>query len=294
MEPVLLITNVAAGGHDAEYLDAALEVLRGVTDVEVASTGNLGELDSVLHRRGSRRVVVAGGDGSLHAVIAALHRRHELPEAVLGLIPLGTGNDFARGLRIPLAPQEAAELVVKGQPTPVDLIVDCTGEIVVNSVHVGAGADAGQRAKRWKASMGRAGYVAGAAAEAAHPELLRLRVEVDGQVVTDFDRPVLGVALGNGPSVGGGTELTPQARPGDGQIDVMVAFAAGPVARAGFLTKLLTGRHPQRDDVAYLRGSTVSVSGQPFHISADGEISGPERNRTWRLEKSALTMLLPG
>ncbi|MGH3444777.1 MAG: diacylglycerol/lipid kinase family protein, partial [Nocardioidaceae bacterium] len=294
---VLLITNDTAGGRDTappRRLAAALEVLRGVTDVEVASTGNLGELDSVLHRRGSRRVVVAGGDGTLHAVVAALHRRHELSETVLGLVPLGTGNDFARGLAIPLVAEEAARLVVTGQPTPVDLIIDCTGEIAVNGVHLGAGADAGQRAQRWKESLGRAGYVAGAAATAARPRLLRLRVEVDGQVLTDFDRPVLQVALGNGPSVGGGTELTPHAHPGDGQIDVMVSFAAGRVARAGFLTKLLAGRHPQRHDVTYLRGSSVSVSGQPFRISADGEISGPETNRTWRLEKAACTMVLPG
>ena len=63
-----------------------------------------GELDGVLHRAGCRSIVVAGGDGSLHAVITALHRRHELAERTLGLIPLGTGNDFARALEIPLDP----------------------------------------------------------------------------------------------------------------------------------------------------------------------------------------------
>ena len=52
--------------------------------------------------------MVAGGDGSLHAVVTALHRRHELAERTLGLIPLGTGNDFARALDIPLDPAEAA------------------------------------------------------------------------------------------------------------------------------------------------------------------------------------------
>ena len=56
----------------------------------------------MLHRAGCRRIVVAGGDGSLHAVVTALHRRHELASRTLGLIPLGTGNDFARTLGIPL------------------------------------------------------------------------------------------------------------------------------------------------------------------------------------------------
>jgi diacylglycerol kinase (ATP) len=271
-----------------------LGVLRGAVDVEVAETGNPGELDGVLHRRGSRRVVVAGGDGSLHAVVAALHRRHELSDAVLGLIPLGTGNDFARGAGIPLDPEAAAELVLKGKQTPVDLIVDCAGEIVVNSVHLGAGAQAGHHAKLWKRRLGRVGYLLGAATTALNPPALRLRVEVDGQIVTNFDRPVLQVALGNGPSVGGGTALTPHAHPCDGEIDVMVSFAAGPIARAGFAARLATGAHPRRHDVRYLRGCSVSVTGQSFYISADGEISGPERNRTWRLEESAYSVILPG
>ena len=72
VEPLLLITNSEAGSNDEENLDKALAVLRAATDVEVAATSNQGELDGVLHRRGGRHVVVAGGDGSLHAVIAAL------------------------------------------------------------------------------------------------------------------------------------------------------------------------------------------------------------------------------
>ena len=69
----------------------------------------------MLHRAGCRSIVVAGGDGSLHAVVSALHRRHELAERTLGLIPLGTGNDFARALGIPLDPGEAAAALLSGQ-----------------------------------------------------------------------------------------------------------------------------------------------------------------------------------
>ena len=92
----------AAAQHEA--LEVALGVLREDADVEVATTSNPGELDGVLHRAGCRSIVVAGGDGSLHAVVSALHRRHELAERTLGLIPLGTGNDFARALEHPARP----------------------------------------------------------------------------------------------------------------------------------------------------------------------------------------------
>ncbi|WP_281369749.1 diacylglycerol kinase family protein, partial [Nocardioides pelophilus] len=66
-EPLLVITNSDAGTADDTALAAALDVLRGSTSVEVCATAAPGELDGVLHRAGSRRVVVAGGDGSLHA-----------------------------------------------------------------------------------------------------------------------------------------------------------------------------------------------------------------------------------
>ena len=293
MDPLLLITNADAGSNDAENVEKALAVLRGATDVEVCSTSNQGELDGVLHRRGGRRVVVAGGDGSLHAVVAALHRRQELADTVIGLIPLGTGNDFARGTEIPLDPEEAARLVVKGDVRPVDLLVDCVGEVVVNNVHIGVGAQASRKAHKWKERLGRLGYGIGAALASVNPPFVRLRVEVDGQVVTDFDHPILQIAIGNSSHVGGGTEITPEADPEDGKVDVMVSFAVGPLARFGYVAGLRRGEHHERDDVHYLRGSTVSVSGQPFYCSADGELYGPERNRTWHVERGAFAMSLP-
>ena len=126
VDPLLVITNSGAGTADQEALDLALAILRDGASVEVAATSNPGELDGVLHRAGSRRIVVAGGDGSLHAVVSALHRRNELTGKVLGLLPLGTGNDFARSAGIPLDVEGAARLVLDGEVRPVDLIVDET------------------------------------------------------------------------------------------------------------------------------------------------------------------------
>jgi YegS/Rv2252/BmrU family lipid kinase len=294
VDPQLLITNADAGSNDSEAIAAALEVLRRHGDVEVAATSDQGELDGVLHRRGGRRVIVAGGDGSLHAIVAALHRRHELADAVVGLLPLGTGNDFARGAGIPLDPEEAAELIVHAEPRPVDLIVDCTGEIVVNNVHVGVGAQASRKAGRWKRRLGRVGYPIGAALAAVNPPFVRLRIEVDGKEVADLAHPILMVAIGNGPTVGGGAEVTPEADPESGTMDVMISFAVGPLARFGYVRNLRKGEHPERDDVLYLRASTVSISGQSFYCSADGEVYGPERTRTWRVEPDSFKMALPG
>lgn len=303
MDPLLVITNSEAGTSDEERLDEALAVLREHTSVEVTATANPGELDGVLHRAGSRRIVVAGGDGSLHAIVAALYRRRELKDAVLGLIPLGTGNDFARGTDIPLAPAEAAHVILDGTPRPMDLMVDEVGEIVVNSVHVGAGANASRRGARWKerlhsigvgkANLGKLGYPIGAALTAWKPSIIRVRIEVDGEVIVDLDEPILMAAVGNGSSVGGGAELTPEADPEDGRFDVMVSRSTGPFARFAYAAHLGFASHHEREDVTYLSGTQVSVSGGPFWCSADGEIYGPERQRTWRLEPAAYHLLLP-
>ena len=303
MDPLLVISNAGAGPADEESLQAALTILRSHTDVEVQATSNPGELNSALHRAGSRRIVVAGGDGSLHAVVTTLYRRNDLKSAVLGILPLGTGNDFARTNEIPLDIEEAAQVLVDGEPREMDLIVDEVGEIVVNNVHAGAGAQAGRYGARWKdrlhsvglgkVNLGKLGYPIGAAMAAVKPPFIRVAVEVDGAVVVDMDQPILMVAVGNGANVGGGTELTPHADPGDGLVDVMVSRSIGPLARFGYAAKLATGRHPERDDVIYLRGSTVTVSGEEFWCSADGEIYGPERHRSWRVEPAAYSLVVP-
>ena len=303
MRSLLVITNAEAGTSDEERLSEALAVLRQKASVEVARTSNPGELDGVLHRAGGRTVVVAGGDGSLHAVVTALHRRHELAETTLALLPMGTGNDFARGNGIPLEIEDAARLVLSGRPRPVDLLVDETGSIVVNNVHVGVGAQASRKAAKWKTllgavgvgklNLGRLGYPIGAALSAFHPPNWRLRIEVDGRVVNDVDRPVLMVAIGNGSNVGGGTEVNPDADPADGLLDVMISRAVKPTAKVGYVLRLRKGEHDERDDVLTLRGTSVKVSGEKFWLSADGEVYGPERSRSWRIERAAYSVILP-
>jgi YegS/Rv2252/BmrU family lipid kinase len=300
---LLVITNADAGTSDEATLATALAVLREEASVEVAKTSNPGELDGVLHRAGGRTIVVAGGDGSIHAVVTALHKRHELAGSTLGLLPMGTGNDFARGNDIPLDIEEAARLVLTGEPRKVDLIVDETGSIVVNNVHVGVGAQASRKGHKWKGrlgavgvgkvNLGKLGYPIGALLSAFHPPSWRMRVEVDGEVVNDVDRPVLMVSIGNGSNVGGGTELNPEADPEDGRLDVMISRAVDPMAKLGYVAKLRSGDHDDRDDVLMMKGGTVKVSGDEFWISADGEISGPERSRSWRLEPAAYSMILP-
>lgn len=295
---LLLITNADAGSSDEATVDRALGILRQGAHVDVAATSSPEELDDVLADAGDRTVVVAGGDGSLHAVIGALHARGDLAGRTIGLLPLGTGNDFARGTGIPLDVEEAARVITAGSARTVALIVDEHDEVVVNNVHAGAGAAASEVGAAWKSRLGRVGlgrlgYPVGAVVTAVRPPTLRLKVTVDEQVILGPDHHTLMVALGNGSRVGGGAAINPDADPEDDTIDVVLTRPLRPLARIGYAAQLAVGRHPDNTRVLTATGRRVTVEGEPFHYSADGEIEGPVTSRTWRLVPSAYSLLLP-
>ena len=292
VEGILLVANAKAGTHEQEALDAALEVLRPRAEVTVVETEDADDLDSALRDLDGRAVVVAGGDGSLHAVVNALHRLGTLADTAVGLVPLGTGNDFARGVGIPLEPAEAAGLIVAGRTVPTDLIVDDTDLVVVNNAHLGIGAEASRAATKWKPRLGRLGYAAGALSAGYRPKFVKVRVSVDGGVVVP-NRRVAQVAIGNGALVGGGTELIPGANPDSGHLVVIVSRARSAWTRLAYLARLRTGKHHLMKEVDRTVGRTVTVEGERFWLISDGEISGPHRRRSWELRPGALQMYLP-
>jgi diacylglycerol kinase (ATP) len=292
VERIVLVANAGAGTHEEQALEAALGVLRGSSDVEVAETATADELDALCERVEERAVVVAGGDGTLHATVNALHRRGVLGRTRVGLIPLGTGNDFARGVGIPLDPVEAAALVVAGTTTPIDLMLDDTGTVVVNNAHLGVGAQASRAAVTWKPRLGRLGYAVGALSAGLRPQFLKVGVTVDGRLLQGHRR-VAQVAIGNGSHVGGGTELIPGAHPASGQLIVIVSRARGRWTRIAYLARLKGGSHHLMREVERTFGQEVTVQGDPFWVISDGEISGPHERRTWTLQPSAVEMFLP-
>jgi YegS/Rv2252/BmrU family lipid kinase len=286
---LLVLVNRSAGTADDESVGAAVAELRRGADVVVAATGDEGELDAAVAARGDRRAVVVGGDGSVHAVVRALDRAGALdPADPVGIVPLGTGNDLARALGLPLDPAAAARLVLSGSPRPLDLLRDDAGGIVLNAVHAGVGTRAYAAAARVKPVLRRASFPVGAVVAGLTATGWDLRVEVDGRTVVDEGAGrVLMAAVCNGPTIGGGRPLAPDARMDDGLADVVVCTATGPLARAAFALALLTGRHTARGDVLVVRGREVTISGEPVALDADGELGPPVPSRTWRLDHAA-------
>jgi diacylglycerol kinase (ATP) len=291
---MLVVTNELAGRTEADAVASAIGVLQAAGVVEVGTCVAEEDIDRLLDRRDGRTVVVVGGDGSLHTLLRHLWQRGEAADCPVGLIPLGTGNDFARGVGIPIDAVEAARLIVAGAPRPIDLIVDDQDGVVVNAVHVGAGAEAAKAARPLKRRLRIAAFPIGAVVAGATVKGWRLRIRVDGRVIADGRRRVLMAGVANARTIAGGTaELGPDASPVDGVADVSVSFATGPLARIGYALALRRGRHPERSDVLALSGREIEVTGGPFHVNADGELTGPVRHRRWRVERHAWRLVLP-
>jgi diacylglycerol kinase family enzyme len=282
----LVVANLRAGGADRRSVDAAVGRLAERAPVELRLATAADELPEA----GGRVLVVAGGDGTLHAVVQHLRDRGLLATTTLGLVPLGTGNDLARTLGLALDPAEAAWRIATGTDRALDVLVDDAGTVVVNAAHAGIGAAAGARADDLKPRLGAAAYPVGAVLAAARTDGWRLEVTIDGRPL-DLPGPrALQVGIGNGGFIGGGTPLCPGADPTDGLLDVVVSTAVGPAARVAYANALRTGDHLRRDDVVADRGVEVRVVGEPVGHSADGEVGPVVADRTYRVEPGVLTL----
>lgn len=285
----LLLASAKAGSAEQATLDAVRDVLAEDGAVEVALTSERAGLDAALDVRGGRRLVLAGGDGSLHVLVERLRKRGELSDVPVGLVPLGTGNDFARHLELPLDPAEAARAILTGRPRRLDVLrSDRGGGVVVNAVHLGKGAEAAERSGALKHRLGKLAYPLGAVASVFGPRGWRLHVNVDDEVLSDGEHRVVMVAIGNGSSIGGGTPIFPAADASDGALDVLVLGPGGSGATG-------TGGQPFRL-MRRGRGRAVTVTPAPgvtVGVNADGELSELNRRRSWWVDPAAWSVICP-
>jgi YegS/Rv2252/BmrU family lipid kinase len=293
MTDVLAIANANAGSSTDEAQDTALKVLREGLDVTLVSTSSPDDLEQELSDHPDiTTVVVLGGDGSLHAVVAALHSAGRLGDVTVGLVPMGTGNDYARSIGLPLEPDAAAQVVIDGHVQDVDLVFDGNDNVVVNAAHIGIGAEAAAKAKPWKKVLGPVGYAVGALITGFGTHSAKVEIYLDGEPLPARDK-VLQVAVGNGRYVGGGAELLPKAVPTDGVLDVSISYSVGVWQRLSYAWHLRRGEHPNRDDVVYRTCRSVEVRGEALRCTTDGEVTSPSRVHQWRIEPGAMSLLTP-
>ena len=266
----LLLSNRTAGSSDDKLVAKIADVLSDGYDVVDASPAGSSELDTVLSSFDGERIIVAGGDGSLHVLINALANLGRLSDVVVGLVPLGTGNDFALGLGLPADPVDAARACLDGTSTAVDLIVADDGEHITNAAHAGIGAVAAERAQTTKPIAGQWAYPLGAIQAAVTESGYEVTLRLDDEPI--YEGTMLLTLVANGPCIGGGTRLCTNADPHDGLLDVLVIEALPLLERPGLGLDIQRGTHLERSDVRYWRGHHLEIDGHDINHNRDGEL----------------------
>lgn len=216
-------------------------------------------------------VVAAGGDGTVHEVANGLLRAAgEGPTVPMGIVPVGSGNDFAKLVGAPTTPEAAVRHLLAARPRRVD--VGRVGDrFFTNGVGIGLDARVGIEAGKVRWARGLAIYLVALARVLRAFRPPRMRVTLNGREVAD--RPLTLVTVANGGCHGGGFWICPAARIDDGELDVCVADALTTAGVLGFLPRVMRGTHVGRPGVHMHRARTLRVtSPDPLPVHADGEI----------------------
>ncbi|NYE94982.1 diacylglycerol kinase (ATP) [Psychromicrobium silvestre] len=222
-------------------------------------------------------LLMVGGDGMVHLGVNAL-AAPGVPPTPMGVIPVGTGNDAARSLSLPLRDVPAAvERFLLGAENPqlIDLgrISSATGERYF-AVSCSAGFDAkvNERANSWRWPKGRNRYNLAIARELATFRPISYRLEVDG--VPEEIEAML-IATANGQSLGGGMKITPEAVMNDGELDLFVVAPMSRLRLMNLLPKVFSGTHVGAPEVSIRRVRSVRIEASNVVAYADGERIGP-------------------
>lgn len=248
---------------------AAVDVLeRGGLDVEVLTSVARREDEETLSRRmqDADIAIAAGGDGTVRLVAGAL--RHT--DRPLGVIPLGTANDFARTIGLTGDPMEAAQVIVEGRRARVDL--GMANDIpYLNVASFGLSAEVNNRLDpEVKRFWGPMSYARSGVDVLARRREFGVTVTVDGET---HRLRAIQVGVANGRFQGGGAEIHPEARIDDGTLDVYVVEQR-PLAQLLLMALSVKARgHGWWQSVHFFQGKDVTVeTATPHKVSVDGEL----------------------
>ncbi|MEU2393592.1 diacylglycerol kinase [Streptomyces sp. NPDC007369] len=266
---LLVLVDPVARRLDGESVRIARDVLSAGAAAKVCLPDSPEEFARALARRGHRRPVVVGDDRALVRAVGLLHRERGLGEgaaAVVSVIPVGQAGSLGlvRALGVPLSAVSAARAVLDGVVGMRDLLVDDSDGVVLRGLRIPpvrppVPRPAGPSVRSAYRSLVRTlvGPPPPAPARGGAAGGHRLRVEADGVVLADVDRPVEDLSL----------------EPARGGLAEVVVRVDGTAVGA--------------------RARVVTVTGSDFRYRADEAVAGPVRRRTWTLRPAAWGLVLP-
>ncbi|MGH9442829.1 MAG: diacylglycerol/lipid kinase family protein [Thermoanaerobaculia bacterium] len=287
--------NPAAGnGREPRRLAKAVARLRErKADFEVCVTtapGHATELArDFLAAEPDGVLVAVGGDGTVHEIVQAMGSAPG--KGALCFVPAGGGNDAARTIGSPRAPEAAVDLALEGAEKVLDLGL-FGREFFFNGVGVGLDGATAAKSKEFRRLRGLPAYLAAALATIARYENPVLKLEGDSGC---WEGRALLCAVGNGPSCGGGFLLTPDASPSDGDLDACMLGDFGRLEALANLPKALSGAHRNHPKASFFRGASFALdSDRPLFAHADGEIRRPEFPMKFTVVPGAIRVRAPG
>ena len=286
---VRLILNGKAAGNDAVRAAVSRQRAAGHT-IEVSVTWETGDARRFVAQAGAVDLLIAaGGDGTLNEVVHGLMDLSQVARPVLGIVPLGTANDFATGSGIPPDPEQAMALCMEGTAVAID-VGKANEYWFLNAVSIGFGAEiTATTPPKLKRALGPVAYTVMGAILATN-----LR-PYEGRLILP-DRELAGSGLvaivGNGRQTGGGIRVTPRARIDDGLLDVLAVRDIPPRALLS-AARELQELSPNGEYVSYWQVPWAEVqTDKPIPVNLDGE---PVRFSSVRYEavSRAIQLIVP-
>ena len=282
-----------AGGKLVDRLRARLDA-RG-QEFDLCLTEGPGHATELARESVHRPLLLAvGGDGTLHEIVNGILATESGP--AVAVLPVGTGNDFHRMVGTDRSIDAALDLIDHGREARFEV-----GHVrweggerhFVNVLGVGVDAEVLRQRNAFRRLPGLAQYTAALVAAVLKYRPIRLDVQLDSGV-TFADRVML-AAVSVGPSAGGGFMLSPDARPDDGQLDLLFVEALNLLQVARYLPRVVRGTHRDLPVVRMHRLERVRLTAEdPFFFELDGELlSDPVRSLEIEVVPGRLRVLVP-
>jgi diacylglycerol kinase (ATP) len=272
-----LIVNPASGGETAlDHLAVINARLRAAGDVDIVLTTGDGDGVEAGRRAASEgydRIFVAGGDGTLNEVLNGVAQVDgALGRVALGVVPLGTGNDFATALGVPDEPDAAVDALLAGVEAAVD-VGRVNGRCFLNVSAGGFIADVSDAVRpQLKTVLGKLAYLVGGAQVLLDYAPIAARV-TQGADRSATDVSLLAFAVCNSRMIGGGRLIAPHAIVDDGWLDVCLIHAMPTLEFVALLRRVSSGEHVEDARVAYFRTQALELAfAQPIRINTDGQV----------------------
>lgn len=284
MKPIgSLIINPNAGGKRAAKRSGALVTAANSRWRTFFTSGFEAAVRQTkqLFLDGERCCIAVGGDGALSSVLNGFMQAKLSgpihPEACIGVIPLGTGNDTAAALGLPRDPLANLSRLETGRAVMLDVAKliqpDKPEQFYIDICGVGFDAQVNANMDvRFKKRFGLVAYLAAVAKTLAKLHPIHVRLALD-QI--EYEAPVTLIAIANGPMYGRGMKVAPLAKFNDGMLDVIIVEQVGRIELAVNFPKVFRGTHLSHPKIRMMRARSIEIQVDPPQpLSVDGESLG--------------------